>query len=380
MAANDRSDEIDKLVEESWNATDRAVQADLLDRAIALADAAGDVERAWALRTDIFEPATFGGKVELMLVHFAWCLAASDRDPEQFPIEDLFWTYKWAINNSCDFPAIPLKRIREMADDFERRLASCDYGPRTANYMRWKIAVDTKNHAEAEELYAGWHDLDRDYLADCEACEANSHVQALAFWKQDAEAFEQARPLLGGKLSCAEVPHLTYGILQLPAVRTRDWKRAGQLLAKGYRAAAAHEAMVRTMGEHIQMLALTHNVDLALQIIARHIGDCLSVKELNGPFAFSLGTELVMRRAAGRDELELRLPRTFPLFEKTGRYSPKTLADHFGKRADDIARAFDRRNGNTWYADHAAELRGLLDEIEPVAMTLKPASRKKKEE
>ena len=74
-----------------------------------------------------------------------------------------------------------------------------------------------------------------------------------------------------------------------------------------------------------------------------------------------------MERAAtqGGKPLALRLPKEFPAFEESGRYSATALAAFFDAESARMAALFDARNGTTYFSESAASERSLHDLVTP---------------
>lgn len=360
--------EIDRLVEAAWQAPDKVAQTNLLNRAIELADAAGDADRGWDLRKEIFEPACFGGQIDLLLLHFAWCIAAADRDPERFEAVQLLWTYKWVIDEATNFPHVPLARLESMADDFGRRARQIVEGSRTIPYAKGIVALCTYNHGAARQHYEAWRDARRDWLSDCPACEANRVVELHANLHEDEAALAAAHPLLERTLVCREVPIITYGELHLPALRLGMPALARRFFTTGFRKVDRDPKLIRTVGHHLQFLALTHSTKYGLDVLARNVANVIAAPAILQRLPFWLGAELLMRRLSGGGTVTVDFPSTFPLVRADRTYDPAMLADHFAGLVDDLSRRFDARNGNTYLSDHAAHVRSLLDRVEPNVM------------
>lgn len=373
--------EIDRMMELVWCAPDLATQTQLLNRTIEVADAAGDVERGWDLRTQIFHPACFSGQIDVLLLHFAWCIAQVDRDPERFEVGELLWTYKWVIDEATNFPQVPLAKLNAMVDDFAKRVVTETDGKRTIPYARGIVAICTFDLDEAERQYKVWHREPRDHLSDCRACEAQRVVELHANRHDDERAIESAAPMLAKKMTCGEVPHVTYGTVLLPALRLGRFEDAQKWFTAGFRLVDRQAKLLRTLGEHLQFLALTHNTTYALDAMARNIGNVIAAPAILQRIPFLLGSELLMRRLAGQTNLSIDFPpavlASLPPASADGTFDADVLAQHFAGLVDDLCRKFDQRNGNTWLSDHAAHLRALLDTIGPHEVT-QPRPRAKK--
>jgi hypothetical protein len=99
-------------------------QVSLLEEAVCLADTHGDADESFRLRTELATAAMLGGRPDVLLVAFSWCVAQYDRDPNRFKGEEefsLLWRYKWAVENLVAFPQVSRTEIDNLLNDMERR-------------------------------------------------------------------------------------------------------------------------------------------------------------------------------------------------------------------------------------------------------------------
>src|SRR2546423_171783 len=82
-------------------------QIALTEEAVRLADTHGDDIWGYNARMQLTKAATFGGRPDVALVSFTWCLARYDREPDLFDTHQLFWHYKWVVQHVDKFPTIP---------------------------------------------------------------------------------------------------------------------------------------------------------------------------------------------------------------------------------------------------------------------------------
>src|SRR5262245_26585811 len=93
----------------------------LLEEAVRLADAVEEVDAGFGLRMELTQAATFGGRHDVSIVAYAWCLAQADRNPDRYLDHQLLWQYKWVVDHAYEFPDISLGKIYELLEDLRRR-------------------------------------------------------------------------------------------------------------------------------------------------------------------------------------------------------------------------------------------------------------------
>lgn len=338
-----------------------------LEEAVRLADTHGDVGLAYEVRDGLIDAATFGGFPDKALVAFAWCRAQSKKDPERFDSNSLLWKQKWVVGRLNEFPHISRKQIRDALDDIEQCFRRVDAGQRALLKLRYRAARDMGDEAEAEALWARWVETPRDYLTDCHACELDDELDPLVDRGDHARVVEKARPLLEGRVGCAEVPHLTYGTVLYPLFKLGRLEAARDCHLGGYRLVAQNREFLSTMGEHMEFLALTDNLDRGLSLLERHLDWALTHASHRDRFTFHAAASLLLSCVLerGREQVSLRLPRACPLFEPEGTYATRALADWVDAQARDIATRFDTRNGTPRFHKLLERNRVLASEVRP---------------
>src|ERR1043165_2002174 len=102
---------IDRLLEKSNELKNGPERIDVLEEAVRIADEQGELDAGFRARLELIEAATFGGRPDILLTAFAWCLAEHDRDPDRFDRKDLLWKYMWVVGNIVEFPHITRAQI-----------------------------------------------------------------------------------------------------------------------------------------------------------------------------------------------------------------------------------------------------------------------------
>jgi hypothetical protein len=356
--------QIYELVEQAERA-DGAEKVALLGEAVRLADLQQDVERATYLREELFEAAFDSGQYERALAEFNTMLAACDRHPDTFGADvmpRLLWLYKWVAEHAHKFPAVGKAQIEEMFRDMERRYAEAGLSMRAIYSLRSGAALDMGDAARAKRYYEKWIDAEEDGSEDCAACELNSLVEFLLRTGDSELALDRAKPLLQGRMSCAEVPGITQSFLLVPLLKLGRLELAAKSHRASYKQIRENRKFIGYAGNHLQYLALTNEATQAVTLLESRLAWALETRNGQDKFSFLLGARLLLARLAaqGRKTIKLLLPPSFPHVREDGRYDTAELAEVFLSMATDVAAQFDRRNGTDRYARLLQENEALI--------------------
>jgi hypothetical protein len=296
------------------------------EHAIAVADAADDLDAASQARVGHVKASTFGGASDRALVSFAWCLARHDEDPYRFP--DMLWEYKWIAGNLPDFASVPDAKIQELLDDMERRFQPIFGSEVAVNKLRM-IAASTQGRLD-EVPY--WFDRWRaslkvvgygTRLSDCQACDINQEGWQLAQLGHHEEAIAIVEPILNSEVWCSTVPHGTFAWLLRSMAATGRFDEAAELQPWGYELIKNNPDFLVSVAEHADHLRWTGATELAVGMIDRHWPWLASVLADTERVDF-LATAARVFAAAGDEQR-----------------AAAALAQAYGH-----ADALDRRNGN----------------------------------
>ncbi|HEX3149345.1 MAG TPA: hypothetical protein VHR66_14825 [Gemmataceae bacterium] len=347
--ANDHTDQIDRLLTQAEALPHGATRIDLCEEAVRIADMHNDTALAYRSRQELMDAACFGGRPDLLIVTFSWCLSVFDRGEESAvaPYE-LLWRMKWVMGAIAKFPDVKLETLHAMLDDMERRFRDYSGSIQPVVGMRRTVAQQTGDYKTAAAVHKQFMRLPRSFLSDCLACELNGHVGYWLDIGKNVLGLRKGEELIDSGMRCAKVPDSTYADVLLPLLRVGRGEDAMRYHKKGYPLIRRDVSAVWHWGEHMAFLALTGNSARAVKLLEAHLPTVEASHDPLGSLAFFRNMLLTIEVLAERKEkMKLRLPAGSPFARAEGDYVLADLAAEVRKRAVVLSRQFDRRNGNS---------------------------------
>jgi hypothetical protein len=326
------------------------------EEAVRHADALEDAELSFTARETLMENAAFGGAPEKLLVAFSWCLAKADRDPnwesDSWRGLSLLWRYKWVVGNALDFPGISRARILSMIDDFRRRSQAAGYNERPALDLRFTVERRMGHFGAAQEWLTRSRQLQRDGLADCEACDVDNVVAYLVDSGRHEEALKEAQVILTGGMGCAEVPHKTHASLLESCWALGRVEEAAQHHTVGYGLVRQGRSFVEQQAEHLHYLVRVGQPEKAATLLRKHLPWALESRSGKDRFRFLLAARTLLQQMSGTGVRSLRLriaPALCPAAGKTTARVADLLA-WVEPILVALAQEFDARNESSWFS------------------------------
>ena len=349
MVPSDES-EIRRLIREAYFAGHTPTGMALAEQAVKLADAYGDDKLSYQARSRYVEQAVFCGYSDKAVTAYVWQLAYADRHPEEVEFWELLWMYKWIIPRLVQFPSISRQRIMDAVDDYRRRSEKAGFGIQAAENVRWKVTMQMGWQEEAVRLRKEARKLGKGTLSDCPACVRNADVRWYSKLGQHAKAIDHASPILSGRMTCAEVPHVTHAELLRSYVAEGRLDEARTCHETGLRLIAGGGDFNSELASHVDYLA-RFNPAGGAKLLQRHF---LRINEDRSPlnrFLFLLASRNLVRELAKGDAVSLRiaLPQeAFPFAGKTTvKFAP--FLQWLEQDVSGVAGLFDQRNGNDYF-------------------------------
>lgn len=350
------------LVKETVYLPDDDEKVAILEEAVRLADTGRDIKLQYETRETFLRAAYFSGAIEKALVAFSWCLAQFDKYPGKFDEWMILWRYKWMINVISDFPEVSKEQIYQMLDEMAERYRKSGNGLRAVYKYRYRFELFRGNREEAIKHYNHAINLPEDELSDCAACELDEQVTFNIYSGKDYLALLIAKPILSGVRKCSSVPHRTLAKLLLPLLRLGQRDRAWEFHLQGYRLIEGNKAYLSYLSDHLMFLPLYGDLEKAALLLEKHYTWSEKIKNMHDRYLFYRAAWLfldIMSESA--DTLELSLPPSFPLYDESGRYETRRLADWFKQEAHLIGEKFDRRNETDHFAQELGETLALKE-------------------
>jgi hypothetical protein len=365
--ATSHTQQIEALVRTTWELEPGPAKVAVLEEAVRLADAHADVPQGFRLREMLIDAATFGGSPEVALVAFAWCLAAYDRDPAGgFNLFGLLWKYKWVLDAAVEYPTVGRGQIREMLADMERRYRAAGAGLHPVHQTAREVYRFMGDMPAAKAAHALVRQSPRDALSNCRACEEHAQVKYYLGVGKPAQAVKKAEPLVAGRMTCAQVPHVTYSYLLLPVLFAGDPATAAEYHRRGVRLLGTNPKFVSNRAWHLIFLAVTDNLTAAARYLEKQLGTGLATTCPAWRFDFAAAAAFVLDRLIARPrQLRVRVPAGAALPADVDPTDLTALRDHFRGDAQELAAAFDARNGNDHFARQLAALDALHQRVTP---------------
>ncbi|TMO09557.1 hypothetical protein [Pseudoalteromonas sp. S558] len=329
------------------------IKIKLGEQAILLADKSNDIELKYKSRVSLIEDAAFAGHPEKALVNFGWCIAQCEKFPEQFPLANMLWKYKYVIDCAIGFHSISRSKLELLMDNMQRHYTQAGYSLRPVHYMNAQLYLSTGELEKSLQQLQVSQGLENDRFADCAACEVHFMVVLLVALNRDSEAVNAALPLLQGSQSCAEVPHLTLPELLISASRLGNADLGKMLLTSGYQLVRDNSKFLHQIGLQIQYCAIHQLIETGMDRVLNHYDWLFKNIDQRGHYQYFIGVSMLLKSVHldGKTSLLLAMPKSFELFNESGNYNPQALFDYFYSKALEIAEAFDRRNDNKFYQD-----------------------------
>ncbi len=355
-------DQIEELLAEAGDLDHGPVQLTLLERAVDLADAHNYLDRSFEARSRLVESATFSGRPDVAMLAFSWLIATYDAHPGRFDSHQFLWQYKWVLGFAPEFPTIGRDQLDELYDDMKRRYRA----EGSTLHAYWTLRRDNADSmgraADGKKAHAKLMATKEDHLSNCAACVQDGTVIYLASVGDDAGALKAAKPIFGGKLTCAEVPEHTYANAMLPSIRLGKHAEALGHFKTGYRLIDRNPDFLRQKGMYIVGLTLTNNLARALTLLDRHLAEALEAVSPWWRFEFFLAVRLLLEKLAenGIVSVPVRIPKKMQLTTDGGKPTVDALAEWMDAVLKQLAAAFDARNGNKTFAKRVRKFRDLL--------------------
>ncbi|MBF0713953.1 hypothetical protein HZY83_04560 [Gemella sp. GH3] len=194
-----------------------------------------------------------------------------EKDDLYYNLYNYMWYFKWII------PEIPnsLAVSKEMIDSANDMMYFYYTNLNISLAMYYKSMmlqnIIMGQIEKAKENYKLWQESDSDAMNDCEACEVTEQVNYACFVGEYEEALFLAEPILAGKLSCAEVPHITYAPVLKSLVALGEYEKAKKLFPEAVEHVERDLDLVYAMiPDFIEVAVKLNDIEYAKQLAEKY--------------------------------------------------------------------------------------------------------------
>ena len=322
-----------------------------LKKCIVTADHEKNISEALELRYRYIEESIFNGDCFNALIMFPEYMTLFENNTDKHSYLSFMKAFKWFIEEIPGFYQITAGKADEYFEKYREYLNVFGYSMRTYHMLKVKYCMvhDQKNIKNHLELY---RKCEKDDLSDCQACETDMEIQAELIIGSEEKAVKKFLSMIQRNISCCETPQKTYGKF------TEHFTRTGNLDEADYYA----EMLIPFLHVNMKFLSETGYILLlksftspnqAYSIFCKYLEIFIRCRNPKMKFYFAMGAAAFFEKI-NRDENEqitMKLPRTFELFNEDNLYDPDIMFDYFHEIASEIAKKFDRSYGNTYYSD-----------------------------
>ncbi|MDO4784662.1 MAG: hypothetical protein Q3997_06215 [Propionibacteriaceae bacterium] len=196
----------------------------LLAEAVALADASGEEQYAYAARMRQCVNASFTNDNELLLASFAVCEGMHASDPLRFPANpkdmkpagegygyvDLYWIWKWIPGLLIESPEFPPATIGEAIADLERAYRDAGLPEKAPLQRRFAWAIERGDRDETQAWIDRLAELPDDEHSDCPACARSRLIEGELLLGHTERALTLLEQIAEGGYECNHEPALAY--------------------------------------------------------------------------------------------------------------------------------------------------------------------------
>ncbi|WP_239256288.1 tetratricopeptide repeat protein [Listeria ilorinensis] len=291
----------------------------VLERAIAGADVSNDIETGLEARDLMIEAACFQGYPRKQLQAFSWVIKKYEEDEGYVDEYNLLWQYKWIGESIASFEEVSKEQIQALQEDMKAKYLASSYSLAPYYKVKTLTAMHMGDREEALHHFKEWQATPTDFMNDCPACEAHEMAHYYWFVGDYEKALKAAKPILNGRMSCAEVPHLTYGLMALTYLELGEKEKAEECLDKGLPLVQQNMDLLDALAQLIEYLIRTDRHEQALEVFENH-------------------REMALNTEGSLVGLYL-LSAIYPITTDTA----------LKEKTRELAAKFDRRNGNDYY-------------------------------
>ncbi|GLY49732.1 hypothetical protein [Lentzea sp. NBRC 102530] len=325
-----------------------------LERAARMADSLGHVPLGVSCRIAQIDSGYHLARYDLLLSPFAWLLAVEQKEPEAFndyELHRLSWSHKWIFSGLLRDPKFSLEQVRSVLGQLADRYSSLGFAAQPVHGARAKYAQHVGDEAGLAEHLGRYLAAESGPMSDCASCVTEGQVSMLSRLGRHEEAVAHGFEGLSVDTGCSTQPQGILSALLWPLLKTGDLERAAHAHTTAYRLIKDDEITSYVHG-HIRFCALTGNLARGEEILRRSLHKVTAVQLPSDEMSFCTSASVLLQRLPADTSFEV---------PGVGTRTAAELLDRLTRRATQLAKQFDARNGTTSWLDQLTETLALED-------------------
>jgi tetratricopeptide (TPR) repeat protein len=333
---------------EAYNMPTGMPKHEALERAARMSDSLGHLPLGVSCRIALIDSAYHLSRYDLMLPPFAWTLAAEEKDPEAFneyEVHRLNWAHKWIASGLRRDPKFSLDQVRAFTGQLADRYGKLGFSAQPVHGARAEFAYHVGDLTSLAEHLGRYLATEGGPMADCSSCVIERQVWMLTRLGRHQEATAHGWEGLSFDTGCSTQPQGILSALLWPLLETGELEKAAYAHTTAYRLIKDDE-ITSYVHHHIRFCALTGNLSRGEEILRRSLHKVTTVQLPSDEMSFAASASVLLQRLPADTVFEV---------PAVGTRTAAELLDRLSKRAVQLAKQFDERNGTSAWLDRLTE-------------------------
>lgn len=242
-------------------------------------------------------------------------------------IFDHLWQYKWVVDYLSEDLSVSLETINEVTEEMENLYRHFDFSLGMVEKAKMLQAIRLGNEPAAREYFERWQKAGDSSLDDCEACLQDNLIKYYHFIGEHSRVLELAEPILSGKMTCGEVPQVSFRYIISSLMKLGKVEEAKNTLYDAINVIEKEiDEFVYLIPELVQFACRLGLYETAEELMDNHNDRILNVVQNNHFY----GLHYLIACSFFNEEAK--------------------------EQAQDLARKFDERNGTEYYQTYLSFL------------------------
>ncbi|MDR2423480.1 MAG: hypothetical protein LBD59_01995 [Prevotellaceae bacterium] len=321
----------------------------LLKQAIKHADVHNDTVWGFDLRLNLIREEKYTSHCDESLQAFTWILDTFDNAPGTFLESNFLWEYKWMLGSIRRNSSISMEQIEIISEDYRERLTRNGYSLRSYYTVKLHMAFFLGQMDEAKKYLDLRNKEIRDDMSNCRACELDDDVELELRLGNFDKAIVVGNEVLTKKVTCGHMPFSCYCHCVKYFQQAGNMEKALEYFQKAEDEMAEltnDTSLIAEIGIMLRFLT-DYDREKAWRFFEQYVHWNIDSEDYLD-FLFS---KSVLSLLSGEGCKTLKISPIVEWYRADDTYDQKKLYDCYRKRAEELAAAFDKRNGSNWFTE-----------------------------